>query len=379
MKFDGRDITIPEELEDVVKEKLMILSREKRDRRMRHLAAGAGAAATILAGLGAAAYHNWSRSLSEGLKISETQMERMEDMRMAASIDQSCTDGGVTITAMQSITDHYFSYVAFKVEGFEPEEGEQPTFEQINITIDGETAYNVAHDFYDGLVIGPEGIAVNGDGTPFDLAEDGSILPHYVMEDGSLEYKISLFDTENENYYIGKNFHVEMKNLGVYGEKEEFEHRIDGTWSFDWVMEGSDEILDLQTDIGMGDGEAVLKQVVLSPISIQTIFEMPRQEMTEMGVNEDTGETFVHSYYEEPPVLRGVKMKDGTLNPWLFTGWGTYGYTSESSDEVRGIFSLDQVLDLDQVDSLLFLKSWPEEGEEWTEDNFYAVPLNSNR
>ena len=78
------------------------------------------------------------------------------------------------------------------------------------ITIDGkniddaeneEDYVNLSSYFFDNIVQSPEdGKAVNLDGTPF--TEDQEIS--YVLEDGSMEYNIILFNAESEDYFMEK-------------------------------------------------------------------------------------------------------------------------------------------------------------------------------
>ena len=68
--------------------------------------------------------------------------------------------------------------------------GETPAFENITVTVDGETEVSWGGHFYDGIVDGEEGTLVYGDGTSLDTDSDGVLIPRYVGEDGSMEYHI---------------------------------------------------------------------------------------------------------------------------------------------------------------------------------------------
>ena len=124
----------------------------------------------------AAAYLNWSKSLSEGLQATQEQKVQMEENNMSAFVDQACTDQGITITAVQSITDNYYTHIAFKIEGYEPEEGVQPDFETVKVTVDGKDDFSFGGRFYDGLVQGADGGVANADGTPLDTDKNGDLL-----------------------------------------------------------------------------------------------------------------------------------------------------------------------------------------------------------
>lgn len=320
----------------------------------------------------AAAYLSWSRSLSEGLRATEEQKVQMEENSMSTFVNQACTDQGITITAVQSITDNYFTRIAFKVEGYEFEEGAQPGFETIDVTVDGRDDISYYSNFYDGLVSGPDGTAVYADGTPLESDENGAIIHHYVMEDGSLEYQIIISDGFEKSQLINKPIHVEFHNLGTLAKAEYF-HEMDGTWSFDWELQGSEEMKECTLNAPLGDTNATVVKAELSPISIRVEYEFPMQEVTEISSDENNNEIIVN-LYEEPPYFSGVKMKDGSLYPFIGSA-GSSGYESEDSDRYRDVIALDRIIDIDQVDSLLFVKSYTEDEEVPTEDNFYEVPI----
>lgn len=59
----------------------------------------------------------------------------------------------------------------------------------------------------------------------------------------------------------------------------------------------------------------------------------------------------------------------------MYMGPGTMGYVDDVSDTYEVRFAIDRILDVNQVESLLFVKSYPEGEEEYTEDNFYVVDI----
>lgn len=321
----------------------------------------------------AAAYLNWSKSLSEGLQATQEQKVQMEENNMTTFVNQACTDQGITITAVQSITDNYYTHIAFKVEGYEVEEGVQPDFEAVEVMVDGKNDFSSSGSFYDGLIRGADGGAVNADGTPLDADENGGFIEHYVMDDGSLEYRITLANNDEKGYFINKPIHVKIYNLGTVSKAEYF-NKIDGTWSFDWILQGSEDMKECTLNAPLGDTNATVVKAELSPISLRAEYEFPRQEVTDTGFDENGEEISYHSY-AEPPQLSGVKMKDGTLYPFLYLGPGGMGYESEDSDIYMTAFAIDRIIDVEQVESLLFIKSYPENEEPLTEDNFYVVPI----
>ncbi len=349
----------------------------------------AGLAAALALGsvtAGMAAYLGWSRSLEQGLQVTQEQKNAAESSGLADFPELSVTDAGVTVTALQSITDNYFSYLSFKVEGYEVPEGIQPEFEYVDVTVDGESV-SCTGGFFDGLVIGEDGRAKRADGQEIPVDEDGSLVLDYSLEDGSLEYRITLYPRGEQGDFLDRSIHVGFSGLGVSSDENaegQVQVEVQGNWSFDWTLKGDADTYTGQCNEPIGDTEAVLAEVELSPISLRTVLEFPRQEMTEIGYRESqvledgelkqVSEPFEYTTYAEPPYLMGVKLKDGTLLSRLCMGAGREGYMDEESDRYEQLFSTNQIIDVEQVQSLLFLKEMPEgEGSILTEDNLYVV------
>lgn len=306
------------------------------------------------------------------MQITEQQKVQLEEEHAVTFAMQECTKQGVTITAQQSITDNYFAHIVFRIEGYELAEGAEPAFEWNDISVGGKHDLNWSASFYNGLIAGPDGRAVYADGTPIDYESDERI-EKFVMEDGSMEYMVTLA-CHNKGEFIDKPIHVELTNLGTVAKAEYLGTEVEDTWTFDWNLQGKDstEVYTLQSPLG--DSGAVVTKAELSPISIHVEYHFPMTHVTEEGINEN-GETIYADMLAEPPMLAGVKLKDGTLYPYLMNG-GSMGYESEDSETYIVTFATDRVIDVEQVESLLFIKSLPDGPGVPAEENFYVVPLH---
>ena len=300
------------------------------------------------------------------------QQKTLEENQMSSYVEQSVTQGDVTVTAQQCIVDNYFAHLSFKVEGYEVEDGQQPGFSDAIITVGDEEDYTGGWtaSFYNGLIPGMDGKAIHADdGTP--LTEDETIS--YTMEDGSLEFHVEMM-SDLRGAFLNKPIHVELKDLGIYGGKaEDVVVGAKGDWSFDWVLAGSDQMKQVELDAPLGDSGATVVQAEISPISVSVTCDFPRQEETEIAVDEN-GEESVHTTFKEAPSFTGVRLKDGTIYTGI-SGAGVTGYESEDSEQYRDISALQRVIDVDQVESLLFVKSYPEGAQMLGEDNLYFVPV----
>lgn len=357
--------------------------RKHRRKMIATVIAAALAVCTVTAG--AAVYMHWSSGLEEGLQVTEEQKQTAESTGLAAFPEKAVTNNGVTVTAQQSVADNYYAYLSFKIEGYTVDQGKQPGFNYINVQVSGEDA-TWGGSFYDGLITGADGKAVLADGSPVPLDENGSFLIDYVQEDGSMEYQINLSANGEKGAFLNKPIHVEMTDLGFYTEKAgDIQTEVEGTWAFDWTLEGDDSIYSAECSEKLGDTGATVIGAEISPISITAIYDFPRETVTETGYNEyyeevdgemrQVSEPFEYTSYKEPPVLAGVKLKDGTLLPYLYMGPGASGYADEQSNKYISRFAVDRILNVDEVQSLLFRKSWPEEGSVPTEENFYVVDI----
>lgn len=351
--------------------------RKRKSPRRIWVAAAAAAALLGTVSVGAAVYSQWwSKGLSETLHANEEQMQKLDADKAASSVNQAVTDQGVTITAVQSIVDNYYAHLSFKVEGYELAQGAEPGIDSIEVTVDGEDA-DWNGGFYNGLVSGENGEAVYADGTEIEFTEDGSLVERYVQEDGSLEYDITLMDTSQEGAFFGKTVRVVFTDLGTY-EKTEFAPVVEGNWELEWTLQGSGEMRTCQLEVPLGESGVTVQEAQVSPISLRVISDVPKDPY---GQAMEDPESLC-----EPPALTGVVMKDGTVYPYLYLGPGQQGYESEDSTRYLDTFAIDRILDVDQVESLLFRKEilseedLPSEesgGEELPlEERFYVVPLS---
>lgn len=355
-----------------------IKNRRKPRMRKRGMTALIAAAVLALGGVTVfAAYRNWSKGLSDSLRISQEQKEELEEESAVAFAMQSETQNGVTVTAQQSITDNYFAHLSFRVEGYDlPNDAQgnydEPCFENINITVDGGTDYNMlGASFYDGLVTGPEGRVVYADGSPIDYDAPGSFA-RYVQEDGSLEYLITLYNGK-KGYFLNKEVCVELENLGTVSKAlYEREHEVRGTWNFRWNLQGTDSTKEYHLNEPLGDTGATVVYAEISPISMHVEHYFPYQERTETGFDQD-GNPIESTGYVEAPPLAGVQLKDGTVYSYLCSG-GAGGYGGADNKEIyRETYANDRIIDTDAVAYLLFRK---EIDGLYSESEFYRVAVN---
>ena len=352
-------------------DKIVTYQKPVKKSRKKYVIAALVATMTVGAVSAYAAYTNWSHGMKEELRISEEQQKNLEANGMAAFSDASVTDAGVTVTAQQSITDNYYTYLSFKVEGYSVEKGVQPDFETISVTADGQDV-SWGGRFYDGMISGDDGMVVNADGSAPETEADGSMIENYVMDDGSLEYHMILKSHE-KGFFTGKQLHVELENLGTVAKAQYFPD-IEGCWKLDMTLGGADTAKYIETNEKLGDTETIVTGVELSPVSMRITYDFPKTEPRMEEFEDENGEIQTIAWPAQPPFAFGIRLKDGTVMKYISAGSESTGYTSEEGQEYVVSFPLDRVIDPDQVETVLFSEYDEENGKQLT----YEVPLKAN-
>ena len=352
-------------------DKIVTYQKSVKKSRKKYVIVALVATMTVGAVSAYAAYTNWSHGMKEELRISEEQQKNLEANGMAAFSDASVTDAGVTVTAQQSITDNYYTYLSFKVEGYSVEKGVQPDFETISVTADGQDV-SWGGRFYDGMISGDDGMVVNADGSEPETEADGSMIENYVMDDGSLEYHMILKSHE-KGFFTGKQLHVELENLGTVAKAQYFPD-IEGSWILDMTLGGADTAKYIETNEKLGDTETIVTGVELSPVSMRVTYDFPKTEPRMEEFEDENGEIQTIAWPAQPPFAFGIRLKDGTVMKYISAGSESTGYTSEEGQEYVVSFPLDRVIDPDQVEAVLFSEYDEENGKQLT----YEVPLKAN-
>lgn len=298
----------------------------------------------------AAGVISWSRGLEDMLRVTDEVKESYQETELFDAPGISVTQGDVTITLEQSIVDPHAAYFAFRVKGFRVKEGDQPAFAEVSRSLD-DRGYPFAMNssFFNGLVSSGDGQAVYPDGS---VPEDYGMLP-YTDANGELVYTISIYSEETD--LIGRTMQITLKDLGVYGNKwGDIEVQAPGTWSFEWVLKGNDQHLDLQdAALDVGDSGVQLTSLHLSPIHIR----MQMNVVPSLAENMDDEMIGIPYFY-------GLRLRNGTRYELIAEG-GKEGYISPDPDEhsYQMMYTLNRVVIPSEVESLLFVLPGDFDGE----------------
>lgn len=278
----------------------------------------------------AGVYIRWSEGLKEKLQLTKTQEEELEETGAAESTEASCTSQGITVTVLQSITDQNFSHLAFSVKGYSAETKEQPDFEQIIVKTDGKE--------------------VNVSGSFRNFGEEGE--PVYQKSDGTMEYLMQI-DSNEENGLAGKKIQVILENLGTVNKQAEFVPDVKGSWKLDWEFAGTEKEEGLSVNQTIGDTDTVVKSIEITPLSLTIHYDMPRKKITKQSYGDDGVTTW--ETYEEPWFLYGFRMKDRTVRQMVFQSQ-EQGYDDETTEAYTVKYATDQIVEVEQISSLLYVK-----------------------
>ena len=320
---------------------------KKNTRRIKSQVAAAAAVCVLAAGgvsAVAAIHHNWGRGMSGNIQATDTEQQKLTDDGVAVVYPEKeeyenlkVTNNGVTIAPNTVIVDAQFAYLSFTISGYNLTEGEEPGFEDVNMTSD-DMEINMFGGMYDGIVCNEEGAPVYEDGSELQFTDSGDIVSHYYDENGNLEYFIQAHIAEAGDTMLGKTVKVDFKNLGTL-YKTEFTDGVEGDWNFEITLPSVSSAREFDVNKAIDGTSFTLTKLEISPVSLNATYttdNAPEANQDDLGV----------------PCVKGVVLKDGSRLPYLTDG-GSIGYTDDSKTEAYNVFGYDRVIDVDNVKALI--------------------------
>lgn len=371
-----------EEAKNAMVNQLLAQSREQKPkfsgRKMMTVMLAATLAVMMLTG--AAVYTRWSHSAENRYKPTQQIKEQAEKSGLSVMLEEtkssenpnevlSVTDQGITITVVQTIVDKYGAELTFRIEGFDLPEDRAPGVWPL-VTIDGEFISSTEGGaFYDGTTRNEDGEWVYvSNGEPVKSRNDKyqSVIYDYVLDDGSLEYTHYISFLETDGRYFGKEIEVKFPYVGVAAEKTApGERLVEGDWTLHWTLTGTSDSITVTPNAKIGDSDVILLDAEIGQKTIRARYK-------------------VDDYWEGwdelvtlPQAVCGVRMKDGSQ---YFCGPTTSGF----EDQENMIYftesdMFDAILDVSQVESLMFHKGWEKDANgEPTIETFYYIPVSTN-
>lgn len=340
-------------------------------------------AATLIMGTmtAAAVYTRWSTTAQTRYNPSQDVKEQAEKSGLSVMLEEtkgaanpnevlSVTDQGVTITAVQSIVDNYRAEITFRIEGFELPEDKEP-FAWPMVTIDGNLDFygSQTGGFYDGTTRNDKGEWVYAsDGSPVKYDDTKPFSPailDYVADDGSLEYTHYISFNETDGRYFGKEIVFSFHSIDLQSDQKAGmpEPQVEGNWELKWTLTGTSDSISITPNVKIGDSDVILLDAQIGQKSIRARYQ-------------------VDDYWEGwdelvtlPQAVCGVRMKDGSEHRCVAS---TYGF----EDQEKMVYFMesqmfDAILDVSQVESLMFHKGWELDANgKPTIQTFYYIPVS---
>ena len=356
---------------------------QPRKRSSRKLMIVAMAAVMLMATLtGAAVFTRWSKTAQNRYNPSEDIKEQAEKSGLSVMLEEtkgeenpdevlSATDQGITITAVQTIVDNYQAEITFRIEGFELPEDEAP-FVWPTVTIDGDLFFYGAQTggFFDGTTRNEKGEWVYAStGEPVRSRDDEfqSAILDWVADDGSLEYTHHIRFNETDGRYLGKEIVFTFNSIDIQGDQKAGPSipQVEGNWVLKWTVTGTSDSITITPNAKIGDSEVVLLDAEIGQKTIRARYKV-----------DDYWEGW-NELVTLPQAVYGVRMKDGSEH---FCGASTTGF----EDQENMIYftesdMYDAILDINQVESLMFHKGWDLDAEgKPTIQTFYYIPVANN-
>lgn len=340
-------------------------------------------AATLIMGTmtAAAVYTRWSTTAQTRYNPSQDVKEQAEKSGLSVMLEEtkgaanpnevlSVTDQGVTITAVQSIVDNYRAEITFRIEGFELPEDKEP-FAWPMVTIDGNLDFygSQTGGFYDGTTRNDKGEWVYAsDGSPVKYDDTKPFSPailDYVADDGSLEYTHYISFNETDGRYFGKEIVFSFHSIDLQSDQKAGmpEPQVEGNWELKWTLTGTSDSISITPNVKIGDSDVVLLDAQIGQLSLRT-----RYQVDEYWEGWDELVTL-------PQGVCGVRMKDGSEHRCVAS---TYGF----EDQEKMVYFMesqmfDAILDVSQVESLMFHKGWERDANgKPTIQTFYYIPVS---
>ena len=327
---------------------------------------------------GAAVYTRWSTTAQTRYNPSQDVKEQAEKSGLSVMLEEtkgaanpnevlSVTDQGVTITAVQTIMDNYHAEIIFRIEGFDLPEDKLPATWP-TVTIDGDEHFGGSQSgwFFEGTTRNEEGkLVYASNGQPVQSDEDGNLILDYVADDGSLEYIYSISFEKTDGRYLGREIAFSFHSFDFQSDKPAGmpEPQVEGNWELKWTLTGTSDSISITPNAKIGDSDVILLDAEIGQKTIRA-----RYQLKDYWEGWDEMEEF-------PQALWGVRMKDGSEH---MCGGGTSGFEDQENMIYFTEWDIsDAILDISQVESLMFHKGWELDANgKPTIQTFYYIPIS---
>ena len=169
---------------------------------------------------------------------------------------------------------------------------------------------------------------------------------------------------ETDGRYLGKEITFTFDSMDFQSDEKAgmSEPQVEGSWELKWTLTGADTSITISPNAVIGDSDVILQDAEIGQKTIRA-----RSQLKDYWEGWAELVTF-------PQAVCGVRMKDGSEH---ICGAGTAGFEDQEKMIYFTEFDVsDAILDLSQVESLMFHKGWEQdENGEMTVQTFYYIPI----
>ena len=152
--------------------------------------------------------------------------------------------------------------------------------------------------------------------------------------------------------------------IGVHAKKKAApeEQLVEGDWTLRWTLKGTSDSITIEPNAKIGDSEVVLLDAEIGQKTVRARYKVDKYWE---GWNE---------LVTLPQAVYGVRMKDGSEH---ICGAGSSGFEDQENMFYFTEFDIyDAILDISQVESLMFHKGWEKDANgEPTIQTFWYIPI----
>ena len=283
----------------------------------------------------AAAVIEWNAKLADRFGADEQQQNQLVTEGAVATVDQTVTENGLTVTVLQTLGDKNGVYLLFDVKA---PEGIALTdtngFESTDVSIEG-TSRRVS---WSG------GFLSNTDESG---SASGKANERY--------YELWLSNVGQEDWK-GKKITVSFANLQADKGKLDLYTITEGEWTLSWTLSYSDQMqtFDINKTYNINGHEVMVKSIELSPLSMT--LNLGGDGLKQLIDDSDLNQCGCLYKYS-------LTMQDGTTLSLM--GPGSENWTDTSHTRT---ICFDKVLDADRVTGLTLTFPWEDADNTLTVD-----------
>jgi len=269
----------------------------------------------------AAAYFiKWNGKLAERFEANEEQQNRLASDGVIASVEQSVTENGLTVKAIQTLGGKNGVYILLNVTAPDGTTlSADNSFESIGVTVDGAPNINYFSSF---------------------LHESSNVSEDFTDASNERYYAIWVFNNEQEDLN-GREINIGLTNLQADKGELDMCTTLEGKWELSWTLEYTDttQKFDINQLFDVGGHKIFVNSIELSPLSMSIY-------VSGSGVNElydilDVDQC--NSLFTPSVVLQGDSSFNANGGP------GSEGWTDSGKQLYYVTVCFDKVLDMTQA------------------------------